>query len=139
MSPISPRRAASIMSTILAVLVPLLVAAVVYLVLQNLRQDDELRRQAHAVVQQNVNARYDDCLSGERVRESLRLEVEDGRRTDPLLYKLIPALDTPEVRDLLAERRARQLRSYAPRDCVAYALSSVPEAQRMLYRVPEAP
>lgn len=136
MSPISPRRAAFVMSTTLSVLVPVLVAAVVYLVLQNIGQDRELERQGHAAIQQNVNARYDDCLNAEEVRASLRIQVEQGRRTEPVLYKLVPSLNTPEVRAIVAANRARQLKAYAPRDCKKYALASVPVGQRSLHDVP---
>ena len=99
---------------------------------------ERVARAEHSSVQQNVNARYDDCHAGEQVRAALRLQVHQGRRTDPLLYKLIPSLDTAEVHDLVAVSRRRQLKAYAPRDCRAYALAAVPAKARSRYGVPHA-
>lgn len=120
----------------LAALVVVLAGAVSYLIVSDVQGRTRDRQSGHDAIQQNVRARYDDCLNGEQVRQALRQQVQDSKRTDPLLYKLLPQLDTPEVRDLVRKRRARQLRAYAPRDCREFALAAVPPENRRLYRVP---
>lgn len=124
------------MTGVLAALVPLLVGAVVFLVVQNHEQDQELLHQGHQNIQQNVKARYDDCVGGEQVRTALREQVINGARTDKLLYHLLPSLNTPIVHELVAQSRADQLKAYAPRDCSAYALAAVPPLQRHSYHAP---
>jgi len=134
-----PTRAASLMSVALAVLLPLLTGAVIFLLVRAKIQDNEVRYQAHAALQQNVNARYDDCVAGDSVREALYQQTLDSARSDPLLFKLLPSLDTPEVHRLIAANRARQLRVFAPRGrrgCASYALRAVPPASRRSYSVP---
>jgi len=138
MTPVSARRAASIMSTVLAVLVPLLVAAVVFLVFQNYQQDQELLRQGRSAIQQNVTARYDDCQAGDEVRRELYQQARSSGRSTRLLLRLVPSLDTRQVRRLAAKRRAHQLRTYRPRGaegCARYALRVVPPDERQSYRV----
>lgn len=123
------RRLTTTLVIVLACLVPILTAAVGYLIVRDVRQGREL-------VQQNVRARYDDCLQGEQVRSALREQVEDQQRTNPLLFKLVPSLDTPEIRRIIRQRRDRQLRAYAPRDCGDFALQAVPPGDRGSYSVP---
>jgi hypothetical protein len=137
-TPVTPRRAASIMSTVLAVLVPLLVAAVGFLVFQNHRQDEELLRQAHSAIQQNVTARYDDCRAGDRLRRALYQQALASSRTMPLLLRLVPSLDTPEFRELAMTARSRQLKAYRPRGtrgCARFALRVVLPKDRSSFRV----
>lgn len=90
----------------------------------------------HDVVQQNIDARYSDCQGSERVRAALRDQVRRSARTDPLLFRLLPSLDTVEVRRLVHAERDRQLKAYAPRSCRSYAIASVPAGQRSLYTIP---
>lgn len=130
------RRVTSIMVASLAVLTPLLTAAVVWLVVSDLHGRARDRQAAHDVIQQSVRARYDDCLAGEQVRRALREQVQDAARTDPLLYRLLPQLDTPQVRRIVRERRARQLRAFAPKGCREFALAAVPPSDRDEYTVP---
>jgi hypothetical protein len=136
---VRPNRAASLMSIALAVLVPLLTAAVIFLLARARSQDAEIRQQAHAALQQNVNARYDDCVAGDAVREALYQQTIETERSDPLLYRLLPSLDTPEVHALIKENRARQLKAFAPRGqggCEAYALRVIPPGSRRSFRIP---
>lgn len=130
------RRLNTIVSIATAILVVGLSAAVVVLIAQNQQQDAELLAQGRAAIQQNVGARYDDCQNSEAVRSALRQQVEDGKRTDPVLYRLVPSLNTPEVRAIIKASRVFQLKAYAPRDCEAYALASVPPMSRDEYQVP---
>jgi hypothetical protein len=90
----------------------------------------------HDSVQQNIDARYSDCQGSEKVRAALRDQVRRSAKTDPLLFRLLPSLDTPEVRHLVRAERARQLKAYAPRDCRDYAIASVPVGQRSRYTIP---
>jgi cell division protein FtsB len=90
----------------------------------------------HDVVQQNIDARYSDCQGSEKVRAALRDQVRRSAKTDPLLFRLLPSLDTAEVRRLVRVERARQLKAYAPRSCRSYAIASVPAGQRSQYTVP---
>lgn len=96
----------------------------------------QVAENARAATQQNVRARYDDCQSGNQLRAALIAQVQEGKLTEPLLYKLVPSLDTPQVHKIIADQRARQLRAYRPRNCRAYALSAVPPGMRGEYHVP---
>lgn len=95
-------------------------------------------RATHDATQQNIDARFADCTSSEKVRAALRDQVLEGERTSSLLFKLLPSLDTPEVHRLVARERARQLKAYKPRDCGKYAISSVPVKQRKFFTIPPA-
>jgi hypothetical protein len=135
---VSPNRAASVMSMVLAVLVPALVGVVVFLVIQNHDQDQELLRQGRSAIQQNVTARYDDCRAGDEVRRALYHQARSSARSTRLLLRLVPSLDTRQVRRLAAKRRARQLRTFQPRGiggCARYALRVVLPRDRDTYRV----
>lgn len=139
MNAIRPNRAASIMSLTLAILVPLLAGGMVFLLVRSHGQDLTLQRQAHAALQQSVNARYDDCLAGDVLRTALSLQVDESRRNDPLLYKLLPSLNTPEVRALVKHSRDEQVKAFKPRGaagCRAYALRVAPPNSRSSYEVP---
>lgn len=120
----------------LSVLVVLMAGAVSYLIVSDFQGRDRDRQNSHAQAQANVSARYDDCQGGEDVRAALRAQVDEGKRTDPLFYKLLPSLNTPEVRELVRTRRERQLKAYAARDCRTYALAAVPERERASFHVP---
>lgn len=120
----------------LSVVVVALAGAVGYLVIRAQDQDVDLAAFAHAAVQQNVQARYDDCQRGEQLRAALRAQVLASRRTNPILYKLVPSLDTPQVHRLVRAERRRQLQAYRSIDCRTYALAAVPLGHRGDYRVP---
>ncbi|HZV74578.1 MAG TPA: hypothetical protein VFF79_12745 [Conexibacter sp.] len=96
------------------------------------------RRLAHDVTQQNAKARYDDCQAGDRLRAALYAQALASSRTTPLLLRLVPSLDTPEVRRLAADSRTRQLKAYLPRGtrgCAQYALAVVPPRERASFHV----
>ncbi len=96
------------------------------------------RRLVHEVTQQNVEARYAGCISGDELRSALYQQAVQSRRTTPLLLTLVPQLDTREVRALIARANARQLEAFAPRGsagCARYALEAVPAAARSQYGV----
>lgn len=130
------RKLTTVMVFVLAFLVPLLTAAVIWLVVSDLQGRARDREAAREFVQQTVHARYDDCQAGEEIRAALRAQVKEGKRTDPLLYKLVPSLDTPKVHQIVAEQRARQLKAYEKQRCREYALAAVPPDSRDSYRVP---
>jgi len=113
-------------------------AVVIALMAESTRSDD-VARLAHDSVQQNVEARYDDCVAGDAVRRALYRQTRSAERSDGLLYRLLPSLDTPEVHELVRRRRAEQLRAFRPRGragCTIYALRVVPRELRGDYRVP---
>lgn len=110
----------------------------VLLLKQNADQEAALVSQAYAAIQQNVTARYDDCRAGDEVRQALYDQARTSARLTRLLLRLVPSLDTPEVRRLAARRRAHQLKVYRPRGdagCAGYALRVVPPGERAEYRV----
>jgi hypothetical protein len=94
------------------------------------------KRDRHQAVQANVRARFDDCIAGNEVRRLRRQEIRQAALTEPLLYKLLPSLDTPEVRQVVKDNRERQLAAYADKDCKSYALEAVPVDDRDDYTVP---
>lgn len=100
-------------------------------------QADDLASFGVDAVQANVTARYDDCQALEALRAAGRAQVAQGKRTEPLLYKLVPSLDTPEVHEIIERDRRRQLAAYEKADCVAYAREAIPAgAPRGAYTVP---
>jgi hypothetical protein len=96
----------------------------------------DIQSTARASAQQNVSARYDACVGANRLRAALRQDVRDGQRQAPLLYKLLPQLDTPEIRKLSATGAAKKLKAYAAQDCVKVALAVVPPNERYRLHVP---
>lgn len=137
----NPRRAARIIATINAIMLPLLVLAVVYLVSRDHQQDATLTTQGHAAIQQNVNARFDDCQAGDQVRAALYAQtLEAQTTTNKVLFKLVPALNTPEVRAIVARDQVRELHAFRPRGtsgCARYAIKSVPPKARGQYTIPK--
>lgn len=129
------RRALTAGVTLLACLVPLLAAAVGFLVYRSVDQSQRVTENVHNFTQANVQARYDDCQASNVLRAALRTRVLEGKRTDPLLFKLVPSLDTPEVHAIIKAQRQRQLRAFAAKDCVEFALEAVPSGQRHNYIV----
>lgn len=100
---------------------------------------DKVEQQAHEIVQQTVRARYDDCLSGDDIRTALYEQALASARTTPLLLRLVPSIDTPAVRRLVAENRRQQLKAFRPRGtdgCRTFALRAVPPNERSQYTVP---
>jgi hypothetical protein len=130
-------------AAVLAVITTLVVCATLVLGVSTFvrlqTQVERVSELAHSTTQQTVKARYDDCLAGDVVRRELYRQAFVSDRSTALLLRLVPSLDTDEVRDLAAERRARQLRAFLPRGaagCSEYALSVVPPHERSSYRVP---
>lgn len=135
----SARRLLTISAVLLLVLA--IVAGLVIgggLLFATSRRSEDLAQLTHAFSQQNVNARYDDCINGDAVRRALYQQTKASARSDALLYKSLPSLDTPQVHQLVAQTRAKQLAAFAPRGrrgCAAYALRAVPPGARDAYRV----
>jgi hypothetical protein len=95
-----------------------------------------LGQYAVASVQQNVDARYDDCRQLNRVLAAQRIGVTQSRTTVPLLYKLVPTLNTAAVRTLVHQNWARELQEYAAVDCKSYARRAIPHGDVHPYHVP---
>lgn len=83
-------------------------------------------RDRRAAVAANVAARRDDCRNSNRLRKALRKDAVQAQKTLPLLLKLVPQLDTPQVRELVASNSASRLKAYKRRDCDAYAREALP-------------
>jgi hypothetical protein len=73
-----------------------------------------------------INARLTNCESGNRLREGLRENVEQGQKNFPLFLELLPQFDTPKILAINQESVDRQLRAFAPLDCRAYAVEILP-------------
>lgn len=148
-----PRRVAARVMDIFTVLVPILVVAVCFLAVHSFQQDAKIRRQqaaiarqqaalatqAHENTQQNVEARFDHCSDSDRLRTALYGDALQGRTTAPLLLRLVPSLNTPEVRLIVRTTTGKHLKAYAPRGkdgCATFALRSVPPRTRSSYHVP---
>lgn len=101
-------------------------------------QSTRITSQGHDAIQQNVNARFDDCESGNDLRMGLLAGVAQGRKTTPVLLRLVPSLNTAEVKALIRKSEARQQKAYKPRSCAPYALKSVPPAARKNYTTPKS-
>lgn len=128
---------------ILAVLLGLLLLATVTLGVVNYvrlaSQVETTDQLVHDSAQQNVDARYGGCISGDELRKALHDQAVQGMKTTPLLLALVPSLDTPTVRELIADSNARQLRAFSPRGregCARYALAAVPAETRENFTVP---
>lgn len=120
--------------TVVAVMAGLALAlallSVVVLVGAVVHRSDDIAAIAHRSLQQSIDARYDDCIAGDAVRRALYQQAQAASRSDALLYRLLPSLDTPEVRKLVRRTRARQLRAFRPRGtdgCLIYAMRVVPK------------
>jgi hypothetical protein len=100
-------------------------------------QADDLAQFGVDAVQANIDARYDDCQQIEALKTAGRAQVRSGERTEPLLYELVPSLDTPQVHQIIERDRARQLKAYEKGSCSAYAREAIPAgAHPGVYRVP---
>lgn len=102
-------------------------------------RSDDLAVLSHRTLQQSIDARYDDCTAGDTVRRALYRQAQTASRSDALLYRLLPTLDTPQVRTLVRRSRRRQLRAFRPRGsdgCTIYALRVVPRDDHGRYSVP---
>lgn len=139
---ISPDRRVVIIEILAVVLGVLLLANVTLGVVNYVRLANQVEttdRLVHDVTQQNVDARYGGCVAGDELRKALYNQTVQGMKTTPLLLSLVPSLDTPLVRDLLAQSNARQLEAFAPRGqegCARYALAAVPAQARRNFTVP---
>lgn len=88
----------------------------------------------------NVEARKQDCEGSNSVRAALRIGVQQGQKEIPLLLSLVPALNTKKVLEINDREVARQLKSYEPVDCEAYAIRALPptEANKVTLREEQA-
>lgn len=87
-------------------------------------------------VQQNIDARHDDCLQLNHIRAGLRASVQQSKVTDPILFKLVPSLNTPQVRRIVATNDKRELQEFRAIDCKAYARRAIPPGDHHRYHVP---
>jgi hypothetical protein len=96
-----------------------------------------VQRQLHAQVQNEatsrseqtaatVNARFANCESGNTLRKALRVNVEQGQRSLPLLLELLPSLNTPKVLELNRQSVDYQIKAFALLDCKTYSEEILP-------------
>lgn len=136
------RMTPNVLAIVAAVAIVVAIGCAVLLSLSSSQQSEKLTKLAHSTLQQSINARYDDCRAGDVLREALTEQTQSSSRSDALLYRLLPSLDTPEVHELVRRTRADQLRAYAPRGpdgCTIYALRAVPRNATGEYTVPDEP
>lgn len=98
--------------------------------------EDSVARSTVVTAQQNVDARYDDCQSLNLLLAGMTTGVRESEKTLPLEYKLVPSLNTPQVKAVVRKSIRRELKAYEPRDCKAYALKAVPPGQVGGYHTP---
>lgn len=122
------------MTVSLSVLVLTLTGVTTWLVLRQAQQSGATQQAVRDFTRANVRARYEDCGNINQILSALRQEVVASKRTNPVLFKLLPSLDTPEVHALVRQERRRELRTFAPRDCESYALAAIPAGRRDAYR-----
>lgn len=79
-----------------------------------------------SAINNNVQARYSDCIEGESTRKALREQVEQGRSERPVLLKLVPQFDKPEVLAIIKKNEEEELKGFAPRNCLEYAEEALP-------------
>jgi Sec-independent protein translocase protein TatA len=96
-----------------------------------------LQRELHAQVQNEansrseqtaatVNARFANCESGNTLRRALRVNVEQGQRSLPLLLELLPSLNTPKVLKLNQQSVEYQIKAFKLLDCKTYSEEILP-------------
>lgn len=73
-----------------------------------------------------VNARFANCESGNTLRKALRVNVEQGQRSLPLLLELLPQLDTPRVLRLNQQSVEYQIKAFKLLDCKTYSEEILP-------------
>lgn len=103
-------------------------------------QSDRIEAQANAIqeqgrlfFEQNVRARYDDCINGNEIRAALLARTLEAQRTNRILFRLVPSLDNPEVHTIIRKNLARDVAAYAQKNCREYALQAVPPSDRERY------
>lgn len=85
----------------------------------------------------NVAARKSDCENNNQIRTALRENIEQSKREIPILLKLVPSVDTKRIITLTEKSDARQLKSFVPVDCTAYALKAAPKYEQKKLTVQE--
>lgn len=118
------------------VLLVLAAIAVVLAVAGYYSQTQELATFGVAAVQQEIRARFDDCTQLNKIRAGLRSTVQQGKVEDPLLYQLVPSLNTPRVRQIVATNERTELREFAAVSCKDYARRAIPAGDHHHYKVP---
>jgi cell division protein FtsB len=130
----------AVLAAVLVLAVALLVSGSIIVgtlaLIQTRDRADDIARAVRDRIAAVVAARHNDCQASNKVLAALRAEVRASKRTEPILYRLVPSLDTPEVHALVAAQRKRELRAFAARDCRTYALQAVPAGQRHQYQLP---
>lgn len=89
-----------------------------------------------AAVQQNINARYDDCEQLNSLRNGLDTQVKQSYKTLPLLYRLVPSLHTPAVEKIEQNAYQKELREFSGLDCTSYAKRAIPPGDSHRYQIP---
>lgn len=74
----------------------------------------------------NVEARYSDCTSGNETRIVLRKQVEQSKLERPLLLKLLPEFDKPQILKLIEKNEQEELAGFAPKNCIEVAEEALP-------------
>lgn len=82
-----------------------------------------------AAVQKNAEARKEDCENNNKVREALRENVEQGKKEQGLLLTLLPSLNTKQVLVISNHNERRELKAFAPLNCLEYAHRALPPAE----------
>jgi hypothetical protein len=118
------------------VLITALVVSIVWLLIENQRVVNSVRALAVSEVQQNVDARYSDCRSLNDLRYGLRVNVQQSKDSTPLLFDLLPQLNTSHVQQLVSASWQQELHAFKRHSCRTYALAAVPRGDRHAYRVP---
>lgn len=90
------------------------------------RVADQNHRFSHAAVRANIRARYDDCVSGNALRQGLTLVARQQQLPDNVIKRLFP--NVPD--SLIRKSRATftlELRLFSPRNCRQYAEEALPK------------
>lgn len=103
-----------------------LAAVSAWILLSNQARIGEIQRERKESTGATIAARYQNCLSGNRLRAGLRINVEQGQKNLPLLLKLVPALNTPAVLAINKASVEYQLRAFAALDCRKYSVEILP-------------
>lgn len=121
------RRQRIAVSVFLGIITGVLMAVCVWILLSNQARIGEIQRERKESTGATIAARYQNCLSGNRLRAGLRINVEEGQKTLlPLLLKLVPALNTPAVLAINKASGEYQLRAFAALDCRKYSVEILP-------------
>lgn len=80
-------------------------------------------------VLKNVEARKDDCTQQNELRAGLRVNVEEGQKSIPLLLRAVPQLNTKEILAANDASVKKELRAFRAINCQEYALKALPPSE----------